>query len=34
MPVITVPIGQGRPVERHSALADTMTKAVVEALDV
>ncbi|QGM98488.1 tautomerase family protein [Methylocystis parvus] len=34
MPVITIRIGKGRPIEKKRALAEAVTKAVVEMLDV
>lgn len=33
MPVITIRIGKGRPIEKKRALAEAVTKAVVEMLD-
>ncbi|GEO80576.1 hypothetical protein ROR02_07070 [Pararhodospirillum oryzae] len=34
MPVITIRIGKGRPIEKKRAVAEAVTKAVVETLDV
>lgn len=34
MPVITIRIGKGRPIEKKRAMTEAVTKAVVETLDV
>ncbi len=34
MPVITIRLGKGRPIEKKRALADAVTNAVAETLDV